>query len=70
MFIKAFYITNDSYGYLLLLGRKYYTYHASHIHVRAVALAQSFGRSLYSGTFGTFSKLVVGQHLDGMEILC
>jgi hypothetical protein len=50
MFIKAFYITNDSHGYLLLLGRKYYTYHASHIHVRMVAVSRSFGRLLYRAT--------------------
>jgi hypothetical protein len=36
--IKAYYITNDSHGYLLLLGRKCYAYHASHTHVRAVVV--------------------------------
>jgi hypothetical protein len=51
MFINSFYITNDSHGYLLLLGQQCYAYHASHTDVRTVAVSQSFGRSLYI-TFG------------------
>jgi hypothetical protein len=46
MSIKACYITNDSHGYLLLLGRTCYAYHASHTHIGAVAMSQSFGSSL------------------------
>jgi hypothetical protein len=46
MFIKTYYLTNDFHGYLLFLGQQRYAYHASHTHVHAVAVSQSFGRSL------------------------
>jgi hypothetical protein len=47
-FIKTlrYYITNDSHGYLLLLGEQCYAYHLSHTHVHAVAVSQGFGTSL------------------------
>jgi hypothetical protein len=48
MFIKTYSITNDSHGYLLLLGQQYYAYHLSHTHVHAVAVSQSFGKSLHT----------------------
>jgi hypothetical protein len=41
MFIKAYCITNDTHGYLLL-GQQYSAYHASHTHVRAVASVPEF----------------------------
>jgi hypothetical protein len=47
IFIKTYYITNDSHGYLLLLGQQCYAYHLSHTRVHAVVVSQSFNRSLY-----------------------
>jgi hypothetical protein len=46
LFIQACSNTNDSHGYLLMLGQKCYAYHASDTHVRAVGVSQSFGRLL------------------------
>jgi hypothetical protein len=46
MSIKNHYNANDSHGYLLFLDQQCYAYHASDIHVRAVAVSPSFGRSL------------------------
>jgi hypothetical protein len=59
MFIKAWYITNDSHGYFLLLSRKYFAYHASHTHLRTVAVLWSFGRSLYYGLHNVGYAVVV-----------
>jgi hypothetical protein len=41
------YFLNDFINVLLLSGRKCCAYHASHTHVRAVAVSRSFGRWQY-----------------------
>jgi hypothetical protein len=72
MFIKTYYITNDSHGYLLLLGQQCYAYHASHTHIRAVAVSRSFGRPQYlftqrvCGKF-TSDKSVTKKLKEGMK---
>jgi hypothetical protein len=45
--IEKHYSLNDFINFLLLLGPQYCAYHVSHTHVHAVAVSQSFGRSIF-----------------------